>query len=1013
MKRGDAPIPARIVDEARHRRKLAVSALAPDGLAAIFALRSVMLRDPDAEIRARAAERLRLAARGEGAFAACRAAVEEALGDALRDASPIVREAAARTAGVLGARGTEAALRAAARGDVSWRVRRASVRALARVAGERAHGALVDATDDPFWRVRHAAILALLARPSAEVPALSAARSPRQAAALAYLHAARRDKARAAADVTGNSASLAEEPAEPALVLGDDEPVDLGDDDPAVVAARLGAGAIDAADGALLVAALASSHEALRRVAVRLLGARGRLDELAAALRWLDEPRALYAADAVRRLLRRVPVEPLVERVLAGWASPRSLAWALREAARRRIDVPPDALAAAAADPDPEVRRAALRWSTSRGDVDPLIAALSDADETVRAAAIEALCGALDEPAVRAVLPGPERGLFEARALLAGVREWTGRALGSRADEWIEGVLAAATRVPWVDVRADAISLRSWRGALPEPERAELLQEPDPWIREAAVDARAGATLLVEDPDPFVRQAAARAALSSPRAAWSHEPASPREDSDAHAASHERETAHAIELARETTHASTPAREIPLASSPLSAAERQAAAHLAARSQDAWIRAQAAGALDARSEQGFALLLHLTRDAEPMVRAAAADALDRSADVLDRCLRLVASPRAGAGESDGAWPAASGVRLAAHARLVADPGVAALEAIAADLAAPDLPPADREALQSIALAYPDELHERVPSLKLPERRAPAAPPARPRAAFSILPARRPLGNTGLSVAPLGISGAGEMPLACFEAARDAGVNLFFWEPSHRALTLFAARAARRHDLVMVTGTYEADARTIERDVDRALRRLRVDALGVMLLFWVRSRARLTEGAFEALARLKQKGKVRAIGFSTHQRDLAEEALLAQPWDVLMCRLSAAHPGAERSLLPVAASRGVGVIAFSALCYGRLLSSGTLADPAGAEPLSDTRPVTATDCYRYSLAQPGVSLVLSSPRRWRELSENLSVLRSPALSPAEIARLRAHGERVRKGNQRFAALVHRP
>src|SRR5262249_11438544 len=117
---------------------------------------------------------------------------------------------------------------------------------------------------------------------------------------------------------------------------------------------------------------------------------------------------------------------------------------------------------------------------------------------------------------------------------------------------------------------------------------------------------------------------------------------------------------------------------------------------------------------------------------------------------------------------------------------------------------------------------------------------------------------------------------------------------------------------------------------------------------------------------------------------------------AAPWDVVMCRLSAAHPGAERSLLPAAAAAGAGVIAFSALSYGRLLAPG----------------VTAADCYRYCLSQPGVSVCLSAPRRWRELCENLTVLERPALAEADIERLRAHGRRVHEANRAFSALVHR-
>ena len=63
----------------------------------------------------------------------------------------------------------------------------------------------------------------------------------------------------------------------------------------------------------------------------------------------------------------------------------------------------------------------------------------------------------------------------------------------------------------------------------------------------------------------------------------------------------------------------------------------------------------------------------------------------------------------------------------------------------------------------------------------------------------------------------------------------------------------------------------------------------------------------------------------------------------------------------------AMAAGVGVLSFSALCYGRLLRRPPQAPAALATP-------RAEECYRYSLAQPGVSACLSAPRRPRELRQ---------------------------------------
>jgi predicted aldo/keto reductase-like oxidoreductase len=256
----------------------------------------------------------------------------------------------------------------------------------------------------------------------------------------------------------------------------------------------------------------------------------------------------------------------------------------------------------------------------------------------------------------------------------------------------------------------------------------------------------------------------------------------------------------------------------------------------------------------------------------------------------------------------------------------------------------------------------------------------------------------------LSVSPLVLSGAHGLPVSALAEAHEAGVNAFFWEPRYTELTRFLRSGrTRREGLVVVAGTYHSGAEAIRRDVRAALRLLRTDHLDVFLLFWVRSRERLDAENFEALEALRAEGRIRAFGFSTHHREIALEALRQHPWPVVMTRHSAAHPGAEAALFPEALARGTGVLTFTATCYGRLLR------PAPGEP-PDTPLPSAVDCYRYALSQPGVGACLSAPRNHRELKQNLEVLARPWMMPDVLAAMRAHGERVRAGNQRFNALV---
>jgi HEAT repeat protein len=295
---------------------------------------------------------------------------------------------------------------------------------------------------------------------------------------------------------------------------------------------------------------------------------------------------------------------------------------------------------------------------------------------------------------------------------------------------------------------------------------------------------------------------------------------------------------------------------------------------------------------------------------------------------------------------------------------------------------------------------------RVPLWRLePEQpwQPPPAPPAR-REAISFAPGKpaqpRVLGPSGLVVSALGVSGHYGLPVKGFVRAIEAGVNLLFWEPNYQGLTEFATRlsASDKRAIHFIAGTFEADGKRVRRDVERALRLLQLERLDVFLIFWVRSWDRITSDVGETLERLKDEGKIATFGLSTHSRPLAIEAIAAG-WDPVMVRHSAAHRGAEEQVFPTAVERGTSLITFNNTCYGRLLQSR-----AGSSPPS------AVDCYRYTLAQPGVTACLSAPATLDQLEENLRALHQPTLPPERRERLQAHGALVYQEESAFRKLV---
>lgn len=363
--------------------------------------------------------------------------------------------------------------------------------------------------------------------------------------------------------------------------------------------------------------------------------------------------------------------------------------------------------------------------------------------------------------------------------------------------------------------------------------------------------------------------------------------------------------------------------------------QTRADAACATDSSDVWLRTQ--GALKLRVQSDLPAILSLAHDREPMVRAAATEVLDASDDLVTELKRLDSRD--------------------ARLWLFGLGEISALEEI--------------------------ELPRR-------SRVAPIEP--------QPIPAPRTLGGTDVTLPVITISGAFDLPHASYRAALERGARSFFWEPRYRALTRFLRRRNVSPHATVIAGTFHAGRKAITADVHTALRRLRRDALDVFLLFWVRSPARLDDDSYETLQLLQDAGKIRAFGFSTHDRTIAADALHERRWNAVMTRHNAAHTGAESSVFPAAVQTGAGAISFSALCYGRMIAG------AGAP--------SAVDCYRYSAAQPGVSTVLTAPRRAGELEHNLTVLDAPPLTAEETKRLRAHGRTVYARNRDFNNLVRR-
>ena len=228
-----------------------------------------------------------------------------------------------------------------------------------------------------------------------------------------------------------------------------------------------------------------------------------------------------------------------------------------------------------------------------------------------------------------------------------------------------------------------------------------------------------------------------------------------------------------------------------------------------------------------------------------------------------------------------------------------------------------------------------------------------------------------------------------------------GINYLNWCGHPDGMSRAVARMGGARSRVVLAAQFEArSAREAEREFAAILAELGTDYIDILTLYYVESgnewrEIAAPEGAWDYLAGEKRRGRLKAIGLTSHQRPLAAEWAETTKLDLLMIRYNAAHTGAEREVFPVAQRKQIPVVTFTGLRWKALLQ-GTPDDPAGFSTPS------AVDCYRFCLANPAVAVALMAPGNRRELEEDLKLLddwREPGI--AEREQLLAHGARVKR------------
>ncbi|HSV04922.1 MAG TPA: aldo/keto reductase [Candidatus Binatus sp.] len=277
---------------------------------------------------------------------------------------------------------------------------------------------------------------------------------------------------------------------------------------------------------------------------------------------------------------------------------------------------------------------------------------------------------------------------------------------------------------------------------------------------------------------------------------------------------------------------------------------------------------------------------------------------------------------------------------------------------------------------------------------------PKATSQHPEWAGSRVQVYRPLGRTGFRMSDISFGCAG---LGDAEVARrgvERGITYFDTSPDYsRAGSEVAlgqgVRGARREDLFLVSKFCTADGHlandtpvpAVVASVEASLRRLGTDYLDLCHIHACNSLDRLmAPNIHEAFDRLKQAGKLRFLGVSSHTPDL--ETVMAHAvdsgrFDVIMVAYNFRNWPDLTNIFRRAHEKGVGVVAMKTLKGAR---HSQLADFTPTE-----RESFAQAAFKWVLSNPDVSGLVVSIGQKEQIDEYLYAS-GRAVTPEDVALL---------------------
>lgn len=253
------------------------------------------------------------------------------------------------------------------------------------------------------------------------------------------------------------------------------------------------------------------------------------------------------------------------------------------------------------------------------------------------------------------------------------------------------------------------------------------------------------------------------------------------------------------------------------------------------------------------------------------------------------------------------------------------------------------------------------------------------------------------------VGPLGIAAGYGAPTSAIEAAFERGCNYFYWgsrRTHHMARAIRNIKARGDRDkIVLVLQTYSRSALLMETFFHNGLKKAGLEQAEVLLLGWHNKTP--SRGILERAQKLKEKGLIKAIALSGHNRHLFPELAAEGLIDICHVRYNAVHRGAEsETFAHLDPEKSPGVVIYTATRWGDLLNPKKM--PPGQGPPS------AAEVYRFCLTNPAVDLVITGPRNEEQMTRALATLDQGPLDQDELLKMVELGDWIYRHHKKMSA-----